>query len=126
MSYVDGFVIPVPVDQLDAYRSMAENAGNIWMDHGALMYKECVLEDGEPGMSEDTPETCTFTYFRDLAGAKEGETVVFAFITYRSREHRDEVNQKVMADSRMNCDQNNMPFDPARMTYGGFTTLVDL
>lgn len=128
MTYVDGFVLPVPEGKIDAYREMAESAGKIWMEHGALQYKECVLEDAKPEMPEDAPETCKITPFGDLAGTKDGETVIFAFIVYKSREHRDEVNKKVMADPRMKgaCDENNMPFDPSRMTYGGFKALVDL
>lgn len=128
MSYVDGFVLPVPEGKIDAYREMAGKAGKIWMEHGALSYKECVLEDAEPEMPEDAPENCKLTPFRDMAGTKAGETVVFAFIVYKSRAHRDEVNEKVMADPRMKeaCDKNNMPFDPSRMTYGGFEAIVDL
>lgn len=128
MTYVDGFVLPVPEGEIDAYRQMAESAGKIWMEHGALQYKECVLEDAKPETPEDTPETCKITPFGELAGTKDGETVIFAFIVYKSREHRDEVNQKVMADPRMQeaCDENNMPFDPSRMAYGGFKALVDL
>lgn len=103
-------------------------AGKIWIEHGALQYKECVLEDAKPAMPEDAPETCKITPFGELAGTKDGETVIFAFIVYKSREHRDEVNKKVMADPRMQeaCDENNMPFDPSRMAYGGFKALVDL
>ncbi|MBX3629878.1 MAG: DUF1428 domain-containing protein [Nitrosomonas sp.] len=128
MTYVDGFVLPVPEGKIDAYRQMAESAGKIWMEHGALQYKECVLEDAKPEMPEDAPETCKITPFGELAGTKDGETVIFAFIVYKSREHRDEVNKKVMADPRMKdaCDKNNIPFDPSRMTYGGFKALVDL
>lgn len=128
MSYVDGFVLPVPEGKIEAYREMAEMAGKIWMEHGALSYKECVLEDAEPEMPSDAPEDFKLTPFRNLAAAKSGETVIFAFILYKSRAHRDEVNEKVMADPRMKetCDQNNMPFDPSRMAYGGFETLVDL
>lgn len=128
MTYVDGFVLPVPEDKIDAYREMAESAGKIWMEHGALQYKECVLEDARQEIPEDAPATCTITPFGELAGTKDGETVIFAFIVYKSREHRDEVNKKVMADPRMKeaCDENSMPFDPSRMTYGGFKALVDL
>lgn len=128
MTYVDGFVLPVPEGKLEAYRGMAEKAGKIWIEHGALSYKECVLEDAEPEMPEDAPEKCKITPFRDLARAKDGETVIFAFIIYTSRAHRDEVNKKVMANPRMEeaCDENNMPFDPSRMTYGGFKAIVDL
>lgn len=128
MTYVDGFVLPVPEGKVEAYREMAEKAGKIWMEYGALSYKECVLEDAEPEMPEDAPELCKITPFRDLASAKDGETIIFAFIIYTSRAHRDEVNKKVMADPRMKeaCDENNMPFDPSRMTYGGFKAIVDL
>ncbi|GJL49756.1 MAG: hypothetical protein NPIRA01_09830 [Nitrospirales bacterium] len=128
MTYVDGFVLPVPEGKIEAYREMAEKAGKIWMEHGALQYKECVLEDAKPEMPEDAPETCKITPFGDLAGIKDEETVIFAFIVYQSREHRDDVNKKVMADPRMKeaCDETNMPFDPSRMTYGGFKTIVDL
>ncbi|MDR4485675.1 MAG: DUF1428 domain-containing protein [Nitrospirales bacterium] len=128
MTYVDGFVLPVPESKLEAYRDMAEKAGKIWIEHGALSYKECVLEDAEPEMPEDAPELCKITPFCDLARTKDGETVIFAFIIYTSRAHRDEVNKKVMADPRMKeaCDENNMPFDPSRITYGGFKAIVDL
>nr|WP_281720730.1 DUF1428 domain-containing protein [Nitrosomonas nitrosa] len=126
MTYVDGFVLPVPEGKIDAYRKMAESAGKIWMEHGALSYKECVLEDAEPEMPEDAPEVCKMTPFRNLARTQDGETVIFAFIVYTSRAHRDEVNKKVMADPRMKCDEKNMPFDPSRMTYGGFNAIVDL
>lgn len=125
MSYVDGFVLPVPEGKLDKYKEMAEGAGKIWMEHGALMYKECVLEDAEPEM----PDDFSMVLFKDLADAKDGETVIFAFIVYKSREHRDEVNAKVMADERMKdtCpDPDDMPFDCQRMSYGGFKALVDL
>ncbi len=125
MSYVDGFVLPVPEGRLDQYKEMAATAGKIWKDHGALMYKECVLEDAEPKM----PEGCSIALFKDLAGTKDGETVIMAFILYNSREHRDEVNAKVMADERMNnaCpDPDNMPFEFQRMCFGGFEALVDL
>lgn len=129
MTYVDGFVLPVPEGKIAAYREMAEMAGKIWIDHGALLYKECVLEDAEPKMPEGAPESCKITPFRKLAAAQNGETVIFAFIVYHSRAHRDEVNAKVMADPRMKCDAGNMsvmPFDPSRMTFGGFETIVDL
>ncbi len=119
-NYVDGFVIPVPRDKMDEYKNMAEKAGKIWMEHGALDYRECVAEDTE---AKD------MVSFPALAGAKEGETVVFAYIVYESRAHRDEVNGKVMADPRIQeaCPGSNggeMPFDCKRMAYGGFTTIV--
>jgi uncharacterized protein YbaA (DUF1428 family) len=116
MSYVDGFVIPVAEGKIEDYRKIAENAGKIWLDHGALDYKECVLEHGDiEGVRS----------FKAAADAKQGETVVFAFIVYESRAHRDAVNEKVMADPRLNCDPHNMPFDCARMAYAGFKTLVE-
>lgn len=129
MTYVDGFVLPIPEGKIDDYKAMASAAGKIWMEHGALSCKECILEDAEPGMPDDAPPECKFTYFHDLADAKKGETVVFAFITYKSREHRDTVNAKVMNDPRMAeaCpDMASMPFDPGRMTFGGFKAIVDL
>ncbi len=120
MTYVDGFVLPVPEGKINEYKKMAAHAGKIWMEHGALAYKECVAED-----MEDKGFCKTFP---DAFKTKKGETVVFAYIVYKSREHRDEVNKKVMADERMNeaCDADNMPFDCKRMAYGGFKALVDL
>lgn len=121
IGYVDGFVIPMPTQNLEAYRKLAETAATVWREHGALDYVESVAEDVncEGGVP-----------FPKLAGTHEGETVVFAYITYRDRAHRDEVNAKVMADPRIQevCPDKNpdavMPFDCARMTYGGFRTLV--
>ncbi len=130
MTYVDGFVLPVPENRLEDYRKMAENAGKIWMEHGALAFKECCIEDGNPTAPEDMPEM-KMVPFSDLARLKDGETVIFSFIVFKSREHRDEVNAKVMADPRMkdSCPGQNpdldMPFDVNRMSYGGFKTIVD-
>lgn len=119
MSYIDGFLLPVPEDKLEAYRVMAQAAGEVWMEHGALAYKECV--------GEDLHSEFTNGSFPRIAGAHEGETVIFAFIIFQSREHRDEVNAKVHQDPRMQCgDMKDLPFDFTRMNYGGFTTLVDL
>ena len=120
MSYVDGYVLPLPEQNIEAYREMAQIAGNIWMEHGALAYKECIAEDLNSEWAKDS--------FPRAANAKTGETVVFAFIVFKSREHRDEVNAKVHQDPRLTgCgDMENMPFDMGRMIYGGFTTLVDL
>lgn len=117
MTYVDGFVIPVPEGNVEDYRKLAAEAGKIWMEHGALQYKECVFED-----KEDKGFCATFP---KAFQTKPGETVIFAFITYRSREHRDAVNEKVMADPRLKCDNENMPFDCKRMAYGGFQAIVD-
>ena len=130
MTYVDGFILQVPEDKLDQYKKMAEEAGAIWMEHGALGFKECVMEDGEPEMPEPPEGMPDFKMvkFAEMAGAKDGETVLFSFITFKSREHRDEVNAKVMNDTRMKdaCKPGDMPFDPSRMAYGGFKAIVDL
>ena len=115
--YVDGFVIPVPADKIPEYRKIARKAAKIWMEHGALDYRECVGDD----LKNDWGVA-----FPTLAGAKEGETVAFSWITFKSRKHRDQVNAKVMADPRLNCDPANMPFDCKRMAYGGFKTLVSV
>lgn len=119
MTYVDGFVVPVPEKNIDAYRAMSEKAGKIWIKHGALKYMECSAED----MAGN--EHCAT--FPDRFELKEGEIIVFAFIIYNSREQRDEVNKKVMADPDMqDCGGDTMPFDPKRMAYGGFKAIVDL
>ena len=119
MTYVDGFVLPVPSGNIEKYREMAGKAGKVWMEHGALAYKECVIEDSSAN------DMCAT--FPAAFGTKDGETVVFAFITYKSREHRDEVNAKVMADPRIAeaCGGDDMPFDTKRMAYGGFQSIVD-
>jgi len=117
MSYVDGFVLPVPKKNLDSYRRLATQASEIWKEHGALEYRECVGED------LDTEGMGT-TFPRALAVSPD-ETVVFAWIVYESREHRDQVNQKVMADPRMSEMPEDMPFDVDRMLYGGFEAIVE-
>lgn len=114
--YVDGFVLPVPKDKIVAYRKIAEEAGKVWMEHGALQYVECIAEDVKPG---------TLTSFPQSVMLKDDETVIFAWIVYRSREHRDEVNAKVMQDQRVKCDPATMPFDAKRMFFGGFDVLVE-
>jgi uncharacterized protein YbaA (DUF1428 family) len=116
--YVDGFVLPLPKDKIEPYRAIAEKASKIWREHGALEYRECILED--PAARDMLP-------FPQLAAAQANETVVLAYITYHSREHRDEVNGKVMADSRMHglCEPNESPFDWTRMAFGGFQTIVE-
>lgn len=117
MKYVDGFVLPIARDQLDKYREIAARAGAIWKEHGALEYLECVGEDLEIQDMRGFPE---------MAGCKPGETVVFAWIVYASRAHRDEVNQKVMADPRIKeLGPGDMPFDCTRMAYGGFQAIVE-
>lgn len=119
MTYVDGFVLCVPNTEIETYAGLAKNAGKIWMEHGALSYVECVGED-----LEDKGFCLTFL---QMAKPKENETVVFAFITFKSREHRDEVNAKVHADPQLTagCNPEDMPFDCKRMAYGGFKTLVE-
>jgi uncharacterized protein YbaA (DUF1428 family) len=118
MNYVDGFLLPVPKKNLEVYRKMAQTAGKIWMEHGALEYRECVGEDLKTNMG---------TPFAQAAKAKPSETVVFAWIVYKSRAHRDKVNKKVMSDPRMNdmMKDKAMPFDVKRMSYGGFEVIVD-
>jgi uncharacterized protein YbaA (DUF1428 family) len=114
--YVDGFVVPVPRKKIPAYRRMSQKAGKIWRSHGALDYRECVGEDLK--IKGVLP-------FTRLARTKAGETVVFAWILYRSRAHRDRVNAKVMKDPRMkDAMLESMPFDVKRMAYGGFKVFV--
>jgi uncharacterized protein YbaA (DUF1428 family) len=117
--YVDGFLVPVPKKNLEAYRRMAQKAGRVWREHGALEYRECVAEDVKVGK---------WTSFPRSVKLKPGETVVFSWIVYRSRAHRDRVNKKVMSDTRLAEMMNPkaMPFDGKRMIWGGFTTLVEL
>lgn len=102
MTYVDGFILQVPEDKLDQYKKMAGEAGAIWMEHGALGFKECVMDDGAPEMPEPPEGMPDFKMvtFADMAAAKNGETVLFSFILFKSRQHRDEVNAKVMNDPR--------------------------
>ncbi len=117
MSYVDGFVLAVPKKKIGAYRSLARKAGKIWREHGALAYMECVADDVKPGKLTSFPQSVKL---------KAGETVVFAWIVYKSRAQRDRINSKVMKDPRLAemGDIKNMPFDAKRMIYGGFKTLV--
>ena len=120
MKYVDGFVIAMPEKNLPAYREMAEQAGKIWKKHGALEYFECVGDDLDPEGAG--------IKFPDMAGVGPGETVVFSFIVFKSREHRDEVNAKVMKDPFMDNPEYKdkpMPFDMKRMAYGGFKVIVE-
>jgi uncharacterized protein YbaA (DUF1428 family) len=118
MRYVDGYVLPVPKKNLKAYRRMAEKAGKIWREHGALEYRECAGDDFKVKFGVPFPR---------LAKAKPGETVVFSWIVFKSRAHRDRVNARVMKDSRIAnmCDQKSMPFDCKRMAWGGFKVLVN-
>ena len=115
MRYVDGYVLPVARKHLGLYLSAARKAGRVWRDHGALEYRECVGEDLKVKWG---------ALFPRVVRAKPGETVVFSWIVFKSRAHRDRVNAKVMKDERMKPD-GEMPFSGARMIYGGFATLVD-
>src|SRR3982075_3072485 len=117
MVYVDGFVVPLPRKNLKAYRRMAQKAGKVWRDHGALAFRECVADDVKMGK---------WTSFPHSVRRKRGETVVWSYIVYKSRAHRDRVNAKVMKDPRLANMMNPkaMPFDGKRMIYGGFKFLV--
>ena len=117
--YVDGFVVPVPKDKLDAYKRLAKRAGKIWMEYGAVQYIECAADDVKPGKSTSFPQAVKL---------KEGEIVVFSWIVYKNKRDRDRINKKVMSDPRLAdmMDPKNMPFDGKRMFWGGFKTIVDL
>jgi uncharacterized protein YbaA (DUF1428 family) len=116
-NYVDGFVVPVPKANLEAYRRMAEDAGKVWREYGALSFTECVADDVKPGEVTSFPQSVKL---------EPDETVMFAWITYKSREDRDRVNEQVMKDPRMaGIDPKTMPFDGKRMIWGGFKVLVE-
>ena len=119
MRYVDGFVLPVPKKNLPAYRRIAHKAGKIWREHGALEYRECAGDDLDVKFGVPFPRNVKL---------KPGETVVFSWIVFKSRAHRDRVNAKVMKDPRLAAmmDPKAMPFDAKRMIYGGFKVRVDL
>jgi uncharacterized protein YbaA (DUF1428 family) len=116
MSYVDGFVLAVPKYKVEDYRKMAELGRDVWMDHGALGYLEAVADDAPYG---------ELTSFPRAVMARDDETVIFAYIVYRDRAHRDEVNGKVMADPRMKIDPEKSFFDMKRMIFGGFNGIVE-
>jgi uncharacterized protein YbaA (DUF1428 family) len=115
--YVDGFLVPVPKKNVDAYRAMARKAGRIWMEHGALDFVECIADDVKVGK---------VTSFPRAVKRKSTETVMFSWIVYKSRKDRDRINKKVMADPRLKSmmPPNPMPFDGKRMIWGGFKVLV--
>jgi uncharacterized protein YbaA (DUF1428 family) len=117
MAYVDGFVLAVPKDRIEDYNKIARKAGELWKEHGALAYVECLADDVPYG---------ELTSFPRAVQAKEDETVVFSWIVYESREARDAINKKVMADPRLKAEMTDMPFDGKRMIYGGFRTLLEL
>lgn len=118
MRYVDGFVLTVKTKRLKEYAKLAQRAAKVWKKHGALQYVEAIGEDMNASWGVPFPK---------LAKRKPDETVVFAWIMYKSRKHRDQVNKKVMADPelKMDCDKDDMPFDVKRMSYGGFEVLVE-
>jgi uncharacterized protein YbaA (DUF1428 family) len=119
MSYVDSFILPLPKRNIEAYRKVAKKAGSIWREHGALEYHECLADDIKVG---------EVTSFPQSVNMHSDETVVFAWIVYESRAHRDAVNARVMKDPRMAdmMKPEAMPFDGKRMFFGGFETLVEL
>jgi uncharacterized protein YbaA (DUF1428 family) len=116
--YVDGYVLPVPKKNLPAYRRMAQKAGKVWREHGALEFRECVGDDLKAERVKSFPQ---------MIKPKRGETVVFSWIVFKSRAHRDSVNANVMKDPRLAkmMDPKAMPFDSKRMAYGGFKIVVD-
>lgn len=116
MSYIDGFVVPVPKAKIEAYKAVAELASQVWREHGALEYREWIADDVKPGKVTSFPQSVQL---------QDDETVVFAWIVFKSRAHRDEVNQKVMEDSRMKTDPSTWPFDGKRLIYGGFAPLLN-
>jgi uncharacterized protein YbaA (DUF1428 family) len=116
MPYVDGFILAVPKDRLDDYKRMAELGCKLWMEHGAVSYLESVGDDVPYG---------ELTSFPRAVQATDDEVVVFSWITYKSREDRDAIVAKVMADPRLKEFENNMPFDGKRMIYGGFKAIVE-
>ncbi|MDP2411228.1 MAG: DUF1428 domain-containing protein [Pseudolabrys sp.] len=119
MPYVDGFIVPVPKKNVAAYRKIATKAGKIWMEYGALSYVECVADDVKIGKRTSFPRSVK---------RKPNETVVFSWITYKSRKQRDRINAKIMKDPRLASmmGPGAMPFDTKRMIYGGFKSIVDL
>ena len=119
MSYLDAIVVPVPKKNLAAYRRMAKRSGKVWRDHGALEYFECVADDVKPGKLTSFPQSVKL---------KPGETVVFAYIVYKSRKDRDRIMAKVMKDPRLASmmDPKKLPFDGKRMFFGGFKPIVSL
>ncbi len=118
MAYIDGFIVPVPKRKLRTYRRMAILSGKVWRDYGALDYKECIADDVKVGKRTSFPRSVKL---------KKDEVVVFAYVVYKSRKHRDAVHAKAIKDPRMAkmMDPKSMPFDGKRMIFGGFKILVD-
>jgi len=117
MSYVDGFIVAVPKDKIEAYKVLAQRAGAVWREFGALSYVEAIGDDVPYG---------ELTSFPRAVQATEDEVVVFSWITYESRESRDSILAKVMADPRLKDEMENMPFDGKRLIYGGFKVAIKL
>jgi uncharacterized protein YbaA (DUF1428 family) len=117
MSYVDGFVLAVTKDRLEEYKQLARLAGPVWMEHGALAYAECIGDDVPYG---------ELTSFPRAVQAKDDEVVVFSWIVYKSRQDRDDILKKVMADPRLADSMDSAPFDGKRMIYGGFEAFMQL
>lgn len=117
MTYVDGFIVAVPKDRIDDYKALAALAGGVWKEYGALSYVEAVADDAPYG---------ELTSFPRAVQAKEDEIVIFSYITYESREARDAINAKVMADPRLKDGMDQTVFDAKRMIYGGFRSLIEL
>jgi uncharacterized protein YbaA (DUF1428 family) len=113
--YVDGFVVPVPRNNFEAYKQMSETAGRVWKEHGALEYVECIADDVKSGK---------VTSFPQAVNLRDDEVVVFSWAVYESREHRDRVAAAVMSDPRLKMDPKSMPFDGMRMFWGGFQVLL--
>lgn len=116
MAYIDGFVVPVPKAKLGQYREFAQLGAKVWREYGALDYQEWVADDVKPGKLTSFPQSVQL---------QDDEVVVFSWITYESRAHRDEVNEKVMKDPRMKTEPSSWPFDGKRMIYGGFAPLLE-
>jgi uncharacterized protein YbaA (DUF1428 family) len=117
-NYVDGYVVPVPKQKLEDYRRLAEEAGKVWREHGALEYIECIADDVKPGEVTSFPQSVQL---------EPDETVVLSWIVFQSRAHRDEVNARVMQDPRIaGMDRSTMPYDGKRMFWGGFEKFVEL
>lgn len=118
MAYIDGFVLPVPKKNVEAYRRLARKAGKIWKEYGALEYVECIADDVKPGKRTSFPQSVKL---------KPDEVVVFSYIIYKSRKQRDSINAKVMNDPRLaGMDPKTLPFDGKRMFWGGFKPIVSL
>jgi len=116
MSYVDGFVVPVKKAKLDEYKKLAQLASDVWRQYGALDYQEWIADDVKPGKQTSFPQSVNL---------EPDEIVVFSYITYESRAHRDAVNEKVMNDPRIKTPPESWPFDGKRMIYGGFASLLE-